>query len=850
MNTPDISCFITIPESEQKKFGNPWTNIEKNSKSKKLLPENGINLFKKTICISAIPESAFISATAFGIFDLFVNGRRVGTVEKNGSETFDELKPGWTDYRKRLFYYSYNLVPYLCIGENTVCACVSNGWWNGRISFGFYGNKQCAFYADGEIVSCGEKYSLSTSSGWLAAIAGPVLTADIWDGEYYDARIAPGGMASNIDWTPAKLIEPYTGALNNSDEYPRITARPALSKKPLSAICYSGTKDNGTDFGEINTVCARTGSGCETVSLFPFQTLLIDFGQNIVGRPRIKLHARRGTEVIFYFGELLNDTGMRSRGNDGPKGSIYVENYRSALAKAVYIASGNDNGEEYFPTHTFFGFRYIEIECSDDIYIETLIGEVLGSDTREVSSLVTSNGEINRLYSNILWGQRGNYLSIPTDCPQRDERLGWTGDTQMFCGAAAYNANVLSFLRKWLRDMRDSQSEEGGYCDVNPRVFTNSGNEANAAWGDAGIIIPYKMYIFYGDETVISECFASMEKYMSLLASLEPKGPRTAYGDWLCFEKTDKRYIADCMYAYDTLLMSKMCSVLSEKADNCEARDFYALRKEHYSSLFSTLRSEFYNKYFSGGELSVKTQTSYLLAIKCGLLDNSENGKAVKMLKKKIAENKYVLSTGFVGTGILNMTLSENGLDDEAYSLLMQTECPSWLYSVRQGATTVWERWNSYTLKSGFGDVSMNSFNHYAYGAVGEWMFAFMAGISPCEDEPGFKKLVYCPRPDLRPAEKIPEGQMRMSFVQASFNSPHGKINAEWSIENNAVCYRLSTPVPVRFDLVGVTDESKVTINSIPLPDTDFIPISGLANKNGLIFEAPAGEYNVISRQG
>ena len=503
-------------------------------------------------------------------------------------------------------------------------------------------------------------------------------------------------------------------------------------------------------------------------------------------------------------GEMLNDSGLESRGNDNPEGSIYTINYRSAKAKAYYVLKGADEGEYYCPTFTFFGFRYLEITATEDVEFTDLTCPVIGSATRETGKMETSHPVVNQLISNIIWGQRGNYLSVPTDCPQRDERLGWTGDTQAFCGTAAYNAMVDGFFHKWLQDARDSQNEAGVYPDVIPTVRVVG--FGGAAWSDAGIIVPYTMWKMYGDVAILREHYESMEKYMGWLEGANMNAPNPHYGDWLAYEGTDARLICVAYYALDCMYMEAMCKALG-KAD----------RAEHYKATYKKVRDHFRTLYCdANGELNPenRTQCGYLLALRIGLLDEDKRPAAVAALKQKIIDNGYKLSTGFVGTCILNEVLAEFGENNLAYSLLLQTENPSWLYSIYQGATTIWERWNSYTKATGFGNVGMNSFNHYAYGAIQEWMYRHVAGIETTEEAPGFAHPILQPKPDTRSPEEIPEGQELIKWAKTSFESVQGLIVSNWDTTNGFV-YECTVPVATTLYLPILTDAETYTVNGI-----------------------------------
>lgn len=769
------AVFITSPEKAKlaPKAAETRESEIYNSKKRPFLAGEGLMAVRCEFPYRG--GDALLRSTALGIYDLFINGVRVGRRAEGESETvYDELKPGWTDYSCRVFEDEYDISDLCKIGENTFVAVVSGGWWLGRISFGYYGAQNCAFCAEIEenlkiIAATGKKKKWQTSYG------GRIRTADIWDGEYYDATQPDiAAFPKRYKWSDAVLFDTPCFIL------PRVGSGVVVRKRmgALAATLWQGSEKSDTVYGKIKVLYEKTGAGCERVKLEAGQALILDFGQNIAGRPKISLRASRGTAINIYFAEMLNDSGDPKAGSDGPKGSLYMANYRSALSRITYIASGEEE-ELYTPTHTFFGFRYIEIETDARVEITGAEGEVLQSDLTETGSFECGNPEVNKLYENILWGMRSNYISVPTDCPQRDERLGRTGDAQIFSGAACYLADIRSFMRKWLGDCRCSQSFTGEYGPVVPRVWQD--REGGAAWADAGIIIPYKLYQMYGERGIIEEHWDSMEKYMEFLKNKKTPGPEPVYGDRLSYENTKKEYISLCYYAYDALIMAQLAKALNKPN-----------REEHYFMLRFGLINTFKELYTDKGEITEKTQTGYLLPLAFGMLSGSMRAKAIRRLEEKIRENGYKLSTGFVGTGLICQTLARVGLHGLCWSLLLQTENPSWLYGVRQGATTVWERWDSYTKEKGFGDAAMNSFNHYACGAVAEWLFADAAGIAP--EKPGFDGIILKPSPDLRENEEIPKAQERVSFVKAAYDSISGRIESSWQRSGDRLTYIFAVP--------------------------------------------------------
>ncbi|MGQ8338226.1 family 78 glycoside hydrolase catalytic domain [Sunxiuqinia sp. A32] len=803
---------------------------------------SGIPMFRKEFSFGKEIESAKIYSSALGVYDLFINGNRVGTALDDNMVIYDELKPGWTDYFKTAQYTTYDVTHLLQPGENAIGAQVASGWWKGGVSHGEYGNPDLSFIAKLVIqYADGSTENVVTDNSWLTTNTGPIRMADIYNGETYDARNEMDCYSAGYDdaeWFQTMIYNGFQGELRAFAGTP-VQVRSELELDPVITTVYNGRKANGTTHGEINKISEIEGVGI--IQLKKGETAIFDLGQNMVGWVKFNLKGERGTQMKLRFGEMLNDSGSISRGNDGPKGSIYTANLRSAKATLNYILKGSVEGESYHPSLTFMGFRYCEITATQNIEILSLVGEVVGSVNEEGSSFSTSNPDVNKLYSNVIWGQRSNFLSIPTDCPQRDERLGWTGDTQIFSRAAAYNADVAAFFHKWMRDMRDSQREDGAYPDVAPHAWVGYGQ---GAWAEAAIIVPWNIYLMYDDLEIIKENYESMEKYFGFLAAqsgngYQYNGAGTNYGDWVSYEPTDSRYISVCYYAYAAQLMSKMSKALS-----FDDGDFYSSKAEEYNSLYENIKTEFQRRYIEqSGVLKEVSQTAYLLALKLDLFPTDKAKKdGLDYLETRIANNGNKLSTGFVGTGILNQTLSEFGANNTAYNLLLQRNNPSWLYSVDQGATTIWERWDSYTIEKGFQDVGMNSFNHYAYGAVSEWMFRFVAGIEPDESNPGFKQIILQPVLDTR--KELPQGQDRITSVSAKFHSYYGDILSEWKItEDNSLTYITTVPANTKATLyLPQSSDGIVYEGSVLAENTEGVTF--VKKENGkLVYNLESGTY-------
>ena len=830
---------------------NPWEGVEytRRHKGKEIQFQpianmGGLPMFRRSFTCKK-SDAVKICATSLGVYNLWCNGQRVGVKNADGETVFDEFNPGATVYSKRVMATEYDLSDYIVDGENVILAVVAPGWWRGTSFYDTYGlGLGMAFCAELDVN--GER--IVTDGSWQTKWGGRIRAADFYHGEICNAAYesyeeiscanynADGWKAPEI-WCD-QVIKTYD--VPNMPKHsthiseleivpfigPAVRIRKHLSRKPESVTVYNGTKDNGSDFGEIDTVSVLENT--DTFALKKGEIAVVDFGQNLVALPDVIFKAKSKTFVQIRTAEMLNDSGLLSRGNDNPKGSVYTINYRAARSKAYYVAGGDERGEHYRPTYTFFGFRYLEFSATDDIEISDLSALVVGSDIEEVGSIETSSKDVNQLISNIIWGQRGNFLSIPTDCPQRDERQGWTGDTQFFCNTAAYNANVLEFFRKWLTDARDSQHINGAYQDVIPMV--RHWGSGGAAWADAPVIVNYVMWCMYADESLLRENIDSLDKYMDWLAANGLGGPAPTYGDWLAYDRIDNKYISKAYYALDAQIMVMIHYMLGNYDKSAD-----------YEEVYFEVRDEFRNSYMGeDGDLlpEYRKQTGYLLAFYTDMFDDGEKSAAASALEKLIVDNGYKLSTGFVGTPILCTTLSQIGKSNVAYSLVMQSEDPSWLYSVHQGATTVWERWNSYTVENGFGDVDMNSFNHYSFGAVMEWMYRYMVGIQSLGF--AFERVLFTPQPDMRSDSEIPAGQEKITWAKGSYNSRYGKIVSEWRREGDSFIFDFESPVSCEFCLPYIAEKDICKLNGEIKNVSDLETIDGIP-----VIKLDAGKYTV-----
>lgn len=756
--------------------------------------------------------SAKWMTAGLGVYELYVNGQRIGS---------EILKPGFTHYKKTKISYTYDVTAAIKTSKgavNQLAVQVTPGWWADKIitragSNGMFG-KKCAFrgvlqltYTDGRV----ECFCTDTLS-WKAGIAGPVKHAAIYDGEIYDAR-EPLGFE-----TPDKLSAPEINREFKGEIVPSTGAeiyfREDLTLSPVKAYTWSeivGASDEA--YGKV--VISKEFSAGETITLKPGETLVVDFGQNCSAVPEFVFKAERGTTIHCEMSELLNDgNGAKSRGMDGPEGSVHRLNLRVPEAGMTldYTFAGGRGYETYRPRCTFFGYRLISLTATGEVKFKTISSVPVTSITREMETgtLVTGNESINKLISNTIWSQRSNYLSVPTDCPQRNERLGWTADTQVFAETGSFFANTDSFLHKWMRDMRDTQSPLGGYPGVAPvaQYGASSKNMMRLGWADAGVIVPWTVWKQFGDTFIIEENWESMEKFMDHVAetgydheTLVSENGNSQWADWLSYEPLETRsgqafdydkngkksvkpdaleywnYLSACYWIIDASMMKDMAVATGKDAAKYEkmVAQVKADTKSRFLNADGTFKCAIFNT----------MQTPALFALKNGLVDGEAKEALCTRLRVNFAEHDGCLQTGFLGTSILMATLTENGMTDIAYDLLFQRKNPSWLYSIDNGATTIWERWNSYTLENGMGPKDMNSFNHYAYGAVCEWLWETAAGISAVE--PGFSRISLKPVPDIR-----------LGGIDAEFDSPSGLIRSSWHYDHasdGTVVWTFTTPV-------------------------------------------------------
>lgn len=696
-------------------------------------------LFRKTFSLKTKVKKARLYVSSYGLYDAYINGKRLGNAY---------FTPGWTSFHKQLQYQIYDVSTQLISGNNAIGVMLGDGWYRGNLMGGrnFYG-KEPALLAQLLVeYENGEKEVIATDESWSMSANGPIRSADIYNGETYDAR---------------KEIANWSNADFNSEGWNKVLVN---SEFPLNNLIISSAPPV-TAHERIKPIKVITTPKGEKV---------IDFGQNLVGWVNFTVNGKAGDSLTITHAEVLDK-----------EGNFYTENLRTAKQQLTYIFSGK--GEEtYHPHFSFQGFRYIKIEgAKEKITADNIEAVVLHSDMAPTGIFKTSNALINQLQHNIQWGQKGNFLDVPTDCPQRDERLGWTGDAQAFFNTAAYNMDVAGFFIKWLKDLKADQFSNGAIPHVIPYYWEGE-QGGSAGWADASTIIPWDFYQVYGDRKILADQYESMAKWVQFMTNnstnnLWDKGWH--FGDWLFYIPdddrdgkaaiTDKYLIAQTFYAHSVQLMINTSKVLGKQEDVLK-----------YESLLEKIKAAFLNEFVTpSGRLVSSSQTAYVLALNFDMLPENRRAQAAKRLVENIESYDYHLTTGFLGTPYLCHVLSRFGYEDVAYKLLMQETYPSWLYPVKKGATTIWERWDGIKPDGTFQNKEMNSFNHYAYGAIGDWMYKNIAGIQPIEEFPGYKQFMIAPKPGGG-----------ITNAEASFESVYGKISAAWQIQNNVM--QLTVEVP------------------------------------------------------
>ena len=747
-------------------------------------------MLRRTFEVDGSVRSARLYATAHGVYEIHLNGRRVG----------DALfAPGWTSYHNRLQYQTYDLTELLAEGENAVGAILGDGWYRGYIGFdgsrNAYGEDVALLaqieitYQDGRTA-----VAVATDEGWKAT-TGPIRMSDIYMGETYDARLEKDG------WTTAAYDDGgWEGVRVVGHDMTNLIAQ------------------EGPDVRRIQTLRPKD------IFTTPAGDLVVDIGQNLVGWIRIRAEGEPGTDITLRHAEVLDKHG-----------NFYTDNLRAADQTTRYILKGG--GEEVFEPHfTFQGFRYVAVDgYPGELSLDDLEAVVVHSDVEPTGHFESSNPLVNQLQHNIVWGQKGNFVDVPTDCPQRDERLGWTGDAQVFAPTAAYNMHVAGFFAKWLGDVAADQEADGRIPHVVPDVLNWGGA---TGWADAGVIVPWVMYRRYGDARILEDQYPSMKAWVEYMRgrAAQDDSPYiwngdTHFGDWLAYNSDSPAYpgattstdlIATAYFAYSAGLTADAAAMLGNEQDAATYRQL----RDHVVEAF---RAEFVTP---RGRLTSDTQTAYVLALDFDLLPDDLRDGVARRLASEVNDRGH-LTTGFLGTPQLTHVLSEHGYLDEAYRLLLRTEYPSWLYPVTMGATTIWERWDGIKPDSTFQDVGMNSFNHYAYGAVGDWLYRVVAGLRPAA--PGYKAVEIAPRPGGG-----------FTHARARHASPYGVVESGWRRDGDS--FHLTIEVPpnsaatVRLPQAAGAD---VTEGGLALGDVEGVERSMLDGTDILV-EVGSGRYSFV----
>ncbi len=692
----------------------------------------------KSIEISSSVKSAYLLSTALGVYHVYINGQKAGD---------DQMAPGWTSYNKHLLYQIYDVKELLKPGENTLSGFVNAGWYKGKMGFvglkNHYGTRaafSCELHLEYEN---GERCVIRTDGTWQGAW-GPVVYSDIYDGELYDAR------------------------LENTEKWQAVS-QAAFDTSVLAA--QAGCR-----------VRVHERLPVKEIITTPEGDTVLDFGQNLTGWVEFTVQGNEGDEVRLQCFEVLD-----SRGN------VYLDNLRSAKQKLTYICKDGAQAT-YHAYFTFQGFRYVKvISWPGGINAKSFTACAVYSNMPVTGSFTCSNPLLNQLQSNIHWGMKGNFLDVPTDCPQRDERLGWTGDAQIFCRTASFLMDTYTFFRKWLRDLAADQTDEGGVPHVVPDILIGKsssdrimrdGEHSAAAWADASIIVPWTMYLAYGDKDILRRQYESMKAWLGFMRAHAVDGIwnyKLQFGDWVALDAEEGSYFGatpndltcTAYYAYSTGLFAKIARILG-RADDAET----------YGKLYEQIVASYQKHFFDeSGRLNVQTQTAQIVTLHFGLAPEAYRKNVADDLIKLLKKENGHLVTGFVGTPYFCFALSENDHTKEAYELLLKEDYPSWLYQVKAGATTIWEHWDGIKPDGTMWSADMNSFNHYAYGAVGDWLYRVAAGIDTAEDGPGYQHILLAPH--------IGGG---LTEVDAKLQSSYGQLRSHWRVSGDVVTLEADIP--------------------------------------------------------
>jgi len=728
---------------------------------------------------------ARLHATARGVYEMRLNGARVGAAH---------FAPGWTDYTKRIQYQTYDVTHMLTEGPNALGAILGDGWYAGAVGFfarrHHYGSYPLSVLAELQIdFADGSSVTITTDREW-AASGGPILSSDFLAGEVYDARREMAGWdRARFDqsaWRPITVIEEPNAVL---------VAQRSPAVETILEIAPVGV--------------AQPAPG----------EFVFDMGQNMVGWARLTVRGEAGDRVTLRFAEVVDDDGR-----------VYTDNLRGAACTDTYILKGG--GTEVFePRFTYHGFRYVEVTgLRAEPGIDAITGIVIFSAMDRTGSFSCSSSMVNQLADNIVWSQRGNFVDVPTDCPQRDERLGWLGDAQIFAPTACFNMDTAAFFSKWMIDVVDAQSTEGAFPDVAPRLVAET--DGAPAWGDAGVIVPWTCFLFYEDRDLVERLFGAMEKWIAYIAEANPdliwkERTNNNYGDWVSIDAdTPKEVLATAYFAQSTRLLSRMAAAIDRKDE-----------AERYGALYERIAQAFREAFVDGdGRIEGDTQTGYTLALRFDLLPRGLRARAAQRLVDDIEARGWRISTGFVGVGHILPVLTRFGHIDVAYRLLLSEKFPSWGHCIGHGATTIWERWDGYTAEKGFQEPRMNSFNHYALGSVGAWLFGSVGGIGPDRETPGFGRVLIEPRPGGG-----------LTHAAARYDSIRGTIECAWAEERDGL--RINATIPAN-TTARVTIPSgkgeRLLEGDLPAAEAEGVELLS-HDEEAHIFEVSSGTFTFFS---
>lgn len=734
--------------------------------------------------------SAFAYITAHGLYEARLNGQRIGDAY---------LTPGWTSYNKRLQYQTYDITALLRKGKNAIGAMLGNGWYRGTIGFEtqheFYGKDRSLLLQLIIRYKDGGADTIATGPGWRSA-TGEVTASEIYNGERIDHHLTRSGW-SNPEFDDSK----WTGV--QTEDFPL---------RNLIATINEPVRKHET-FPALRLITTPKGEQ------------VLDFGQNLVGWVVVSVKGHPADSLLLSHAEVLDK-----------EGNFYTDNLRKAKAEDVYILGNAKTGdtETFEPHFTFHGFRFVRIEgWKGPIDINDFTAVALYSDMPKTGTFTCSDPLINQLQHNIQWGQQGNFLDVPTDCPQRDERLGWTGDAQVFSRTAAFNRGVENFFEKWLKDVAADQQQNGAVPFVIPNIL---GNGTSAGWADVATIIPWNLYLAYGDQHVLEDQYPSMKawvEYIRAQAKNDLWNTGFHFGDWLFYRPfddndgrsavTDKYLIAQCFYAHSTQLLINAADVLGKKEDI-----------SRYTELLTKIKAAFLREYVTpNGRLVSNTQTAYVLALEFDMLPENLRDQAADRLVKNIQDYNFHLTTGFLGTPYLCHVLSDYGYVSVAYKLLMQDTYPSWLYPVKMGATTIWERWDGIKPDSTFQTPGMNSFNHYSYGAIGDWMYRVIAGIDTYAADPGYHHSRIDPHPGGN-----------LTSAGADLQSPYGLLSSHWRLAGDTLYIDLTIPANTSSSVyIPAPDGGLITESEHPLANIKEITIENVG-RGFVVARVGSGEYH------